>query len=88
MAWTIEYSNRAEAQLQRLDRQTSERIAAYMRERVAASDNPREQGKALHGPLAGLWSYRVGNYRVVCDIQDNVLRILVVRVGRRGQVYR
>lgn len=88
MAWTIEYSNRAEAQLQRLDRRTSERIAAYMRERVAAADNPREQGKALQGPLAGLWSYRIGNYRVVCDIQDDVLRILVVRVGRRDQVYR
>ena len=88
MAWTIEYSNRADAQLQRLDRQTSERIVAYMRERVAALDNPRDRGKALAGPMAGHWGYRVGDYRVICRIHDDVLRILVVRVGRRDQVYR
>lgn len=88
MAWTIEYSGPAEAQLQRLGRRTSERIVAYMRERVVASDNPRQRGKALRHRLAGRWCYRVGNYRVICDIQDVSLHILVVWVDRRDKVYR
>ena len=88
MAWTVEYDDGARAQLRRLDRQSVRRINNYMENRIAVLDNPRDQGKALHGPMAGLWRYRVGDYRVVCDIQDNVLRILVVRVGRRDQVYR
>ena len=88
MAWTIEYSNQADAQLQRLDRRTSERIVAYMRERVAVLDDPRQRGKALRHQLAGQWCYRVGNYRVICDIQDGSLHILVVWVDRRDKVYR
>lgn len=87
MAWTIEYSNQADAQLQRLDRRMRERIVAYMR-RVAALDNPRQRGKALRYSLAGHWRYRVGNYRVICEIHDDVLRILVVQVDRRDQAYR
>lgn len=88
MAWRIEYSVVAERNLRRLNRQTAQRIVDYMRDRVAPLDNPRELGRALTGPLGGLWRYRVGNHRVICDIQDDVLRILVVRVGRRDQVYR
>lgn len=88
MAWTVEYDDGARVQLRRLDRQTVRRINNFMENRIAVLDNPRDQGKALNGPMAGLWRYRVGDYRVVCDIQDDVLRILVVRVGRRDQVYR
>ncbi len=88
MAWTVEYDDGARAQLRRLDRQTVHRINNFMENRIAVLDNPRDQGKVLHGPMAGLWRYRVGDYRVICDIQDDVLRILVVRVGRRDQVYR
>ena len=64
------------------------RIVNYLERRVAALDNPRSLGSALTGPLGGLWRYRVGDCRVVCDIQDDVLVVLVVRVGRRDQVYR
>ena len=87
MAWTVEYNHTARTQLRRLDRQTARLIAVYM-DRVGALDNPRRRGKALSGPLARHWRYRVGNYRIICDIQDEVLRILVVEVGHRGQVYR
>ena len=59
-----------------------------MDERVADLENPRSAGKALTGPLGGLWRYRIGDYRVICDIQDGALRILVVQVGNRREIYR
>ena len=88
MAWRVEYLAIAERQLRRLDRQTAQRIVDYMDQRVSVLENPRDLGQALSGPLGGLWRYRVGGYRVICDIQDRALRVLVVRVGRRGTVYR
>ena len=88
MAWTIDYSATARTQLRKLDRQTARRVVDFMDERVSTRDDPRSIGQALTGPLAGLWRYRVGNYGVVCEIQDDVLRVLVVRVGSRGRVYR
>ena len=88
MAWRVEYLAIAERQLRRLDRQTAQRIVDYMRERVAGLEDPRQRGGPLTDTLAGFWRYRVGDCRVICDIQDQVLRILVVRVGRRGTVYR
>ena len=71
-----------------MDRQTARRILDYMDEEVAALDDPRECGQALTGPLGGLWRYRVGKSRVVCDLQDRVLCVLVVRVSSRDEVYR
>ncbi len=88
MAWRVEYLAIAERQLRRLDRQTAQRIVDYMRERVAGLEDPRQRGGPLTDTLAGFWRYRVGDCRVICDIQDQVLRILVVRVGRRDTVYR
>ena len=88
MAWRIEYTDTARTQLRRLDRYMARRIINYMDERVAVLDAPRSVGQALTGPLGGLWRYRVGDCRVICDIQDDALRVLVVRVGRRDQVYR
>lgn len=87
MVWSVEYNPEASAQLRRLDRQTSRRIAAYM-DQVGGLANPRNRGKALKGALAGHWRYRIGDYRVICRIQDDVLRILAVWVGRRDEVYR
>ena len=88
MSWTVEYTETALAQLRKLDKRTARRIVDYMDDRVAALDDPRSLGKALTGPLGKLWRYRVGNYRVICDIQHGVLGILVVRVGSRDKVYR
>ena len=87
MAWTIEYTDTARTQLRKLDRQTSQRIVDYMDKHIAPLDNPRDMGHTLTGPLGGLWRYRVGDFRVICDIQDRALRVLVVRVGGRDKVY-
>ena len=88
MAWTVEFNTAAQAQLDRLDPQISRRIVTCMRERVVALGNPRLTGKALGGTHAGLWRYRVRHYRVICEIYDDVLTVIVVEVGHRSQVYR
>lgn len=88
MAWTIEYTDTAKGQLRKLDKQTARRIVDFMDERIAGQENPRNTGKALTGPLGGLWRYRVGDCRVICDIQDGALRVLVVQVGNRREIYR
>ncbi len=87
MAWTIDYTDTAKSQLRKLDKNTARRIMDYMDERVAPSD-PRRLGQALTGPLGGLWRYRVGDCRIVCDIQDEAIRVLVVRIGQRDRIYR
>ena len=87
MVWTVEYTTAVERELSRFDRQIARRIRNYMRDRVATRDNPREIGKALHGRWSGHWRYRVGDYRIICDIQDAALIVLVVEVGGRGDVY-
>lgn len=83
MAWTIDLSEKAVRALRKMDRQTARRIRDELTE-IAELEDPRSRGKALAGNLAGLWRYRVGDYRVVCDIEDEVLVILVddIREGR------
>jgi mRNA interferase RelE/StbE len=88
LAWTIEYAETAKKQLRKLDKLAARRIIDFMDERVASNDDPRAMGKALKGPLGDLWRYRVGDFRVICDIQDKVLTVLVLRVGNRREVYR
>lgn len=88
MAWTIDYAATAKAQLRKLDKQTARRILDFMDQRIASLENPRSAGKALTGPLGSLWRYRVGDCRVICDIQDGALRVLVVQLGHRRDVYR
>ena len=87
MAWTIDYTITAKKQLLKLDKQHAQRIVEFMDERIAELGNPREQGKALTGPLEKLWRYRVGDFRIICDIQDGKLIVLVVKVGNRSDVY-
>ncbi len=89
MAWTIEYTDTAKRQLRKLDRQIVRRILDYMDERVAGGRNPRDAGKALTGNLLGaFWRYRVGDHRILCDIQDRKLSVLVIQIGNRREVYR
>lgn len=88
MAWTIKYARTAKDQLRKLDKSVARRVVDFMDERVAASDDPRRIGKALKGPLGDLWRYRVGDYRIICDIQDGVLTVLVLQIGNRKEVYR
>lgn len=88
MAWTIEYTETARVQLRKLDKPTARRILDYMDERIAPRASPRSTGKALSGPLGQLWRYRIGDYRVICEIQDDILRVLVIRIGNRREVYK
>ena len=88
MAWTIKYTDTAKSLLRKLDKQTARRIVDYMDERIAPLDDPRSTGKPLTGPLGGFWRYRIGDCRVICDIQDDALRILVVKLGNRKEIYR
>ena len=88
MAWTIEYTDTARRQLRKLDKQSARRILDYMDQRVAPVEDVRSLGKALRGPLGEFWRYRVGEYRIICELLDQQLRVLVVRVGGRKDIYR
>ena len=89
MAWKVELDEAAEYELDKLDRQVARRILSFLFERVAQLDDPRSIGEALKGSkLGAFWKYRVGDYRIVASIEDGALRVLVVRVGNRREVYR
>lgn len=88
MIWAIEYTGTAVTQLRKLDRQIARRILDYLDAKIASLEDPRTRGKALSGPLGELWRYRIGDYRVICEIQDNVMRMLVVEAGHRKQIYK
>ena len=88
MAWTIEFAESVRKSVENLDPQTRNRIRTYLEKRIALLDNPRSQGKALTGPMGGLWRYRVGEYRIICEIHDKKLVILMVLIDHRRDVYR
>jgi mRNA interferase RelE/StbE len=88
LAWTIEYTDSARRQLRKLDKPSARRILDYMNQRIAPLEDARSSGKALRGPLGEFWRYRVGEYRIVCELLDKELRVLVVRVGGRKDIYR
>lgn len=88
MAWTIEITGTAKKQLAKPDKKEARRIIRFIKERLSVQDDPRNTGKMLKGPLGGLWRYRVGDNRIICDIQDDVLCVLVLKVGKRSEVYR
>ena len=87
MAWKIEWDDRALRELKKLDITAQRRIFRYLEEQVLPSSNPRKLGKSLGGPKAGLWRYRVGDYRIVAKIEDKKLIVLILRVGHRKNVY-
>lgn len=88
MAWTLEFLPAALKELRKLDSQVAARIVTTLEERIAALDNPRLLGSALAGELAGLWRWRIGDYRVVARIEDERVTILVIRIAHRREVYR
>lgn len=89
MAWSIEFEKEAEKELKKLDRQVALRIVKFLRQRVAVLDNPRSIGEALKGSALGdYWKYRVGDYRIIADVQDAKLIVQVVRLGNRSEIYR
>jgi mRNA interferase RelE/StbE len=87
LTWTIEYTKAAKQPLSKLDKPTARRFADYLDKRVASQKDPRVLGKALTGILSDYWRYRVGDYRVLCDIKDEEIIVLVLRIGHRSEVY-
>lgn len=89
MAWKVELSGLAQKHLAQLDPQLARRILAFLHTRVAQLDDPRSIGEALKGSKLGdFWKYRVGDYRIITSIEDRALRVLVVKIGNRCEVYR
>jgi len=89
LVWIVKYAESSLRQLKKLDKPVAQRVLDYMDERIAVLADPRAAGKNLVGPRMGsYWRYRIGDVRVICDLQDNALLILVVEVGHRRDVYR
>ena len=88
MAWTLRISETARRQLKKLDRSTAQTLLRYLNRLVQETEDPRQRGKGLTANLMGLWRYRVGDYRVICEIQDGELVVLVLQVAHRSQAYR
>jgi mRNA interferase RelE/StbE len=89
LAWRIEFADSATKQLRKLDPAIARRITGFLRNRVVTASDPRTFGAALKGDELGhFWKYRVGDYRIIAEIHDREVRILVVRLGHRRDVYR
>lgn len=89
MAFEIEFDPEAVKDLKKLDRPVQQRLIGFLKGRLALLDNPREIGEALAGPKLGrYWKYRVGDWRIICDIQDLRIVVRVLRIGNRREIYR
>ncbi len=89
MAFKIEFDPAALKDLKKIDRSIQERLIGFLKLRVAPLENPRAIGEALGGAkLGGYWKYRAGDWRIICDIQDQRIVVRVLRIGNRREVYR
>lgn len=86
-AWTVEFDDRARRELRKPDAKTQKAILRYVRERLAGTEDPRRFGKPLRRNLAGLWRYRVEDYRLICRIEDDRVVVLVLQVGHQRDIY-
>jgi len=88
MPWRVRFEKNAQKDLAQIGAADRQRIARFIRDRLVDSDNPRDVGEPLAGPLKGYWKYRVGNYRIIASIEDAVVTVVVVLIGNRREVYR
>lgn len=87
MAWNVEFLDTAKRQLRKIDKTWQVAILDYLEDEIAPLQDPRSRGKALIGDKRGLWRYRVGDYRILCEIRDTELVITAVAIGHRREVY-
>jgi mRNA interferase RelE/StbE len=87
LAWQIEWDEEALKELKKLGHTASKSLVSYLENRIATDEDPRRFGKALTGDKVGLWRYRVGDYRIICRIEDEIIVVLVLRVGHRRDIY-
>lgn len=85
--WRVEFDERAAKELRKLAPEVRRKILVFLRERIEAELDPRRFGKALTSNPAGLWRYRIEDYRVICLIQDERLVVLALKVGHRREIY-
>ena len=88
MAWKIRVDSKAAKALAKLDKTVQKKILHFLEEEILTSQNPRSLGKPLTGKLKGIWRYRVGDYRILANIHDKTLTILVVHAGHRKDIYK
>lgn len=84
----VEYTPMAVKQLRKLDIQTRKFIYAWIDKNLQGCENPRQYGKGLTSNRSGQWRYRIGNYRIIAEIKDREIIILVLNVGKRSEIYR
>ena len=87
LIWKVEWDDRARKELRKLDKQMQKDILNYLRSRVMTEESPKRFGKALVGNKAGLWRYRVKDFRLICNIEDHRLVVLVLRASHRKHIY-
>ena len=87
LVWQVEIAETAQKQLKKMDRQVQSEILRYLRERICTAENPRRYGAPLRKELSGRWKYRVGSYRLICEIQDDKVLVLVLMAVHRSKVY-
>ena len=88
MAWSIDFDIEAAEEFKNLDRSVQRRIQRYIRDRISPAEDPRAFGGPLRGDKAGLWRFRVGNYRMIRSIEEAASRVVVLRIGHRRDIYR
>jgi len=87
MDWTIKYSKTFQKEVRKLDHPIQKKVKSFFDD-LETTENPRSKGKALTQNLSGLWRYRVGDFRIICEIQDKKLVVLTLRIGHRDKIYR
>ena len=85
--YRLQYSERAIKQLSKLDKGTQKLILAWVSKNLENCENPRTKGKGLTANKSGEWRYRIGDYRIICDIRDDMLIVLALSIGHRKNIY-
>ena len=87
MAWKVEYTEQAVKQLKKMDKYTRTLLLSWIEKNLVGTDDPRRHGKGLTANRSGQWRYRVGDYRLIADIQDEKIVILILNIGHRRDIY-
>ena len=88
MAWTLQISDIAEKQIKKLDKAIQKRVVDYLHDRIEGCKDPRHFGEPLKGNHSGYWRYRVGDYRIICEIYDDELVVIAINIGHRKAIYK
>ena len=88
MKYKVLFTERAKKQLKKIDKHTASLIIGWLEKNIEGCPNPRLHGKGLVGNKSGQWRYRIGNYRVICEIQDEKVIVLVLEIGHRKEIYK